>query len=817
MRFGLTEYDPTPNFATWKQAQIQNNTFSEWSTVMIIKAIDQPEIVIKNKELVGSSSLDTISTERTEATLTPLFTGAYSISVDSHEAEDKYRFTLYSGNSTDNADFIESSGWLQHNSVVDSVDTFRFKTILINSNAYTVTYEVETINGYIPKEVSKYYFVVSETYLAALEGVEFKAVDDIEYCKENGCIQLYLTTTAPLSGDYVIARSDETSNFQVYEDLTYLVYSQQSFNEGLVYTDFTIESGVKYRYTLQQENAAQIRTSPIYSSQFGYHIVDFQYSYLYHNGVQLKLQFNQRMTSFKHTTLRTKQDTLGDRYPHLVQNGKAYYAEFPVTGLITYHMDSDETFFRHGPNGIYYGDDLVIPGDKFFFAPEAGEESTVDDWTIDTDLTDNNIYIERRFREKVEEFLNNFDYKLYKSPTEGNMIVTLMNVTLTPQETLGRMIYEFSATAYEVLKNTIENLNEIGIIDIGQFTSLASEDTTLSFGQIQGVYDGSAEKNIYELIRQQEEVSIGGGYKTKLEGVTSIWVEPYPIIDLTGKLLELRARRADLIDEGEPVEEIEKEIAETEALKETIESQPASFLTILNVGGNRVLLQPNKVYSVSSLINSITLVSAVSPILINYVCKLSQTEDRSVGIVSAIDATRVWGQISGVFTGTDSVLKTYNYNWRASETYRIYNNTPDALVEYDGMGRVLVDNTTFNLYHTINLYDIIEEEARRQVEYSYDKTTFHQDESGQWTDGTIYYTFGDVTVFDIECDPGTKIKIGAAADGSDANTIMVGPTGRYVLYPMTNLIRYIALEKAQYCVINYKCLTNQMRMKYIGG
>ena len=39
-----------------------------------------------------------------------------------------------------------------------------------------------------------------------------------------------------------------------------------------------------------------------------------------------------------------------------------------------------------------------------------------------------------------------------------------MNVTLTPNQTLGRMLYEFSATAYEVAENNIANLRECGIL-----------------------------------------------------------------------------------------------------------------------------------------------------------------------------------------------------------------------------------------------------------------------------------------------------------------------------------------------------------------
>jgi hypothetical protein len=90
--------------------------------------------------------------------------------------------------------------------------------------------------------------------------------------------------------------------------------------------------------------------------------------------------------------------------------------------------------------------------------------------------------VERKFREKVEEFLNDFSYKLYKSPTEGNIVIGLLNISLTPDKTLGRMTCTFTGTAYEVLENTIENLNEVGIINIGEFTTLSSSDIHLSFG-----------------------------------------------------------------------------------------------------------------------------------------------------------------------------------------------------------------------------------------------------------------------------------------------------------------------------------------------
>lgn len=820
MRFGINpKYTNLSNFATWKQQQIDQNAFSEWSTVMIVKAISEPTVYIKNAESIKE---DVISTENTEVILTPLFSGAYEISTISKEAVDKYKFDLYKGDEINFQNLLESSSWLQHNGIVDGIDTYRFKTVLTNEQKYTVVYSIITINGY-KQESAPYNFVASQTYLSELKGISLSIESNSAYCKENGCIRLYCSANTELSGNFIITRTSEKSNYSVWEDLSYLLYSKQPLDNTLIYQDFTIESGIKYKYAIQQENAAGLRTSPVYEENNYYHYVNFEYSYLYRNGVQLKLAFNQSLSSFKHTTLRTKQDTLGDKYPHLLQNGQAYYAEFPISGVISFQMDKDQTFFTLGLDGYYYNGELVIPRDKFISSNEKRgickedghpdiENSGEDNLLISSDLTDDNIFIERIFREKAEEFLNDFEYKLYKSPTEGNIIIGLMNISLTPNATLGRMIFTFSATAYEVLDNTIENLNKIGIIDIGGFASLSSDEISLSFGQINNLYGSNVD--VYSLIRQQEEVSIGEGYKTQLKRVTSIWVEQYPYIDFKAKLLELQALRADALNKGESTVEIDREIKIYNDLRVVL-SGPLSTTTILNINGTRVLIAPNKVYQLKEGIISLNLVSAVCPIIINYVCELNQVEDTSVGVVSAIESSRIWGQISGIFTGTDSVLKTYNYNYKNSETYRIYNNQSDGTVKYDAQGNILVDNTTFNVYKTINILNIIKQETQRQVEGIYN-TKFDIIE-GQITDGTIYYQFNNITLFDIEADEGTTILIGKLADGSDSIEVKIGPTGRYVISPVNAMLSYIALKEPRFCVINYKCLTSQMKMSTIGG
>jgi hypothetical protein len=66
--------------------------------------------------------------------------------------------------------------------------------------------------------------------------------------------------------------------------------------------------------------------------------------------------------------------------------------------------------------------------------------------------------MERRFKLEALEWLNNGKMKLFRSPTEGNYIVRLMNISLSPEETLGRMLHSFNSTAYEIANFSYDNL-----------------------------------------------------------------------------------------------------------------------------------------------------------------------------------------------------------------------------------------------------------------------------------------------------------------------------------------------------------------------
>ena len=74
------------------------------------------------------------------------------------------------------------------------------------------------------------------------------------------------------------------------------------------------------------------------------------------------------------------------------------------------------------------------------------------------------IQTERDFKLEVLDWLNNGKPKLFRSPTEGNYIIRLMNSSLTPNDQLGRVLHTFNSTAYEIKEYTFDNLKESGFI-----------------------------------------------------------------------------------------------------------------------------------------------------------------------------------------------------------------------------------------------------------------------------------------------------------------------------------------------------------------
>nr|DAO45062.1 MAG TPA: hypothetical protein [Caudoviricetes sp.] len=114
-------------------------------------------------------------------------------------------------------------------------------------------------------------------------------------------IQVRLTSTEELNGNYVIIRSDEDTDYQVWNDVAYLTYVGKQVTDELVFTDYYIECGKRYKYAVQRKQTNNARSELLLPQDPSPHWVNFEYSYLCGQGTQIKLNFNGELSSFKHT------------------------------------------------------------------------------------------------------------------------------------------------------------------------------------------------------------------------------------------------------------------------------------------------------------------------------------------------------------------------------------------------------------------------------------------------------------------------------------------------------------------------------------
>lgn len=431
-------------------AYIDNNgVIGYYSTVGIAKYTTDPKVEIEGLESGG------IGINKTN------FVGHYSqYKGDVTERVYSYQFIVYD----EYHNIFATSGEQLHNTINDeqlyeSYDSFELNKELIKGKNYYIQYKVTTINNY--EAASPEYRIINRETIDPEIRATLQAVMD----ENNGFAQINLKgikdaatkSEIPTTGAFILLRASSEDNYSSWNPILKFKLTGEAPSR-ILYKDFTVEHGFSYQYAIQQySDATSLRSNKILSNII-YSI--FEDSFLYESGRLLKIRFNPKVESFKINTLETKMDTIGSQYPYIFRNGNTYYHEFPIGGLISYLQDESHLFINKLGN------------------------DEIKDFTS-TDLTDYNYNIERQFKTKVLEFLTNGKPKLFKSPAEGNFIVRLLNVTLTPQDTLGRMLHSFKGTAYEIDKVTFDNLNSYGFVDADEPNSEILKWNSLS---LYGIY-----------------------------------------------------------------------------------------------------------------------------------------------------------------------------------------------------------------------------------------------------------------------------------------------------------------------------------------
>lgn len=406
-----------------------------YSTIGIVKYTTMPIVTIENMNdsVVNNHiySYTGLYRQLNESYSNGVTTIDWS-SKDTTEKMYSSRFVIYDVD----GNVIKDSGEILHNTTYDTAsyeasEQYMIPEDLELNKVYYIYYIVTTVNGLVVSS-PRYRITQRKQIPMSLEG---SITAELNY--DAGLINIYLKgkyENQVDSGLFLLSRRAENDP-NGWEELYYFSL-QSEIPDRLLFTDYTVAQGVKYTYSLQQYNNNNIYSDRMYSNDI---VADFEDLFLYDGKRQLKVKFNPKVSTFKPNVVESKTNTLGSKHPFIVRNGDVDYKEFTISGLISYQMDDMELFLPKNELGLEY---------------------------VTNNLVTENIKAERDFKLDVLEWLNDGNPKLFRSPTEGNYIVRLMNITMSPTDTLGRMLHTFNCSAYEIDDYNYDNLFKHGLIEV---------------------------------------------------------------------------------------------------------------------------------------------------------------------------------------------------------------------------------------------------------------------------------------------------------------------------------------------------------------
>lgn len=416
---------------TWL-TQYQNN-FSEWSRVTLIGFIPDNRLLIWKIDVTESPEIPiSFSEARLNGEL---------VFADRSTKEYLNSYRIYIAN--EDNELIEDSGLLYTDKNANNKNAFEYeiKAALEINKEYGVLINYET-NSLYRKDVN--FSLVTRGDTGENKGFSMSAKENPEEAEINIRITRAHSAGA-FTGNIAIKRASSKDNFSTWETVQNLSFSNiRSFNYN--WADRTVESGILYKYALfesYKESGVSYTYLNIYDKIL---MLVFEDMFITDGHRQLKIKFNPQVSSFRRNISEGKIETIGSQYPYIRRNAVINYALFPIAGLISCQMDENENFITK--ENLYGGKDILKKYERF---------NSMDYNMPFVTTVDNDFVYEKKFRDEVIKFLMNGEVKLFKSPTEGNFLVRLTDISFSPNQQLGRMIWSFNATANEIADNTTDN------------------------------------------------------------------------------------------------------------------------------------------------------------------------------------------------------------------------------------------------------------------------------------------------------------------------------------------------------------------------
>lgn len=365
----------------------------------------------------------------------------------------KYRVKITTGYGNKKEE-VENSDWIYP---IEKTQNFSFQgtVILQKYTQYNLEIEFETVDNFIFSTFD--YFTITQIEVDDVLPIEDIVVKPIY---EQNSLLINFLCNNNFSSIIAIKRTDSDSNFTKWIDVFYgqisdnfsispqltlltskelQEYHNPNINFGFSWIDRTIESGKEYKYCIQRRSS-EIRAGLINKYSNVQSIVFDNISLLGERGQELQIVFDPSIDNYSQHYADSITETFG-QYPFVGRKGRINYKQFSLSGTISHDGDFEEQFYQYNNN-----DNLSS--------------------------TDNDIVREKNFRDKVINFLYDNNIKLFKSATEGNILIKLTDISFSPKKELGRRIYSFSATATEIDNFSYSNCIKYNLVDNNKLSDL---------------------------------------------------------------------------------------------------------------------------------------------------------------------------------------------------------------------------------------------------------------------------------------------------------------------------------------------------------
>lgn len=593
-----------------------SHLFSEWSTVTLVQGISQPVLSLKNFA-TGVPGEEVIISSFSNSVL------AGYVDFKDREELESYYFEIYDRDNLDSPVFKSEIIYTDDNNPneINCLINYAF----IDGNRYIMYFTYTTIKQY--QQTIEFPFMIIESI-----GDPIQASIKAEGDSNNGYIEVSILPKENLFNNVMIRRTSNLSHFMVWEDVHIISVAD---SEKIKWRDYTVESGIWYKYGIQTINRYGIRGEIVVINKPV--MITLEDIFLSCNNQQLKIKFNPQINSYKQTLTESLTNTLGSKYPFIKRNGHTNYKQFNISGLISHFMD-DVCIFKEGD--IYEPEEISKNGffmneeDKYLY-----QKKLYQSYNKLNDISEyNDFTLEKNFREKVQEFLYANDVKLFRAPSERNLLVRLMNVSLTPEKTLGGMLYSFTATAYEIDESSIKNFEKYNIQKIGSYRDYILQTET-DFSHYSDVLNG----DIISLLQEEQNYKSDKGRERKIVYLDSLSMEfqskPY--------LINTSANPPTILTKS------------TEVDKNTV----LGYLVKINDAW--IIISSRGRYNLEDTKITSLLFPTEMDVSLNCTCYIEEREDASSSAYQVIYILKV-GQLWGAYRPSDSLVKNiytkYNVN-----------------------------------------------------------------------------------------------------------------------------------------------------------